>query len=115
MFDTIIVPARSDGFLDTFLAKNCWHAVRINAKNISKLKHIAAYQVAPIAAITHIAVIESIVPYSITGWYQINFKGAATSIGPISRLENNKVNMQSPRYALREKLLVAKSLDAVWS
>ncbi|WP_242610549.1 hypothetical protein [Burkholderia vietnamiensis] len=63
-FDTIVVPARDEGFKDTFLDKNCWYAVRINAKHISKLRYIAAYQVAPIAAITHIAEIESIVPCS---------------------------------------------------
>lgn len=114
-FDTIVVPARDDGFKETFIDQNCWYAVRINAKHISKLKHIAAYQVAPIAAITHIAEIESIVPYNDTGKYLVNFKGAATAIVPIPRTENCEANMQSPRYALREKLLAAKNLDAVWA
>lgn len=114
-FDTIVVPARDDGFKETFIDQNCWYAVRINAKHISKLKHIAAYQVAPIAAITHIAEIESIVPYNNTGKYLINFKGAATAIVPIPRTENCEANMQSPRYALREKLLAAKNLDVVWA
>ncbi|HDR9028546.1 TPA: GIY-YIG nuclease family protein [Burkholderia vietnamiensis] len=114
-FDTIVVPARDEGFKDTFLDKNCWYAVRINAKHISKLRYIAAYQVAPIAAITHIAEIESIVPYNDTGKYKINFKEAATAIVPIPRPEVTDVNMQSSRYALRDKLLAAKNLDEVWA
>jgi hypothetical protein len=89
--------------------------VRINVKHISKLKFIAAYQVAPVAAITHIAEIEAIVPYNDTGKYMIRFKAAATAIVPIPRPDNSEVNMQSSRYALREKLLAAKNLDEVWS
>jgi hypothetical protein len=113
-FDTIVVPAREDGFKDTFLDKNCWYAVRINAKHISKLKYVAAYQVAPVGAITHVAEIDSIVPYNDTGKYMIKFKGAATAIVPIPRSESSVVNMQSARYALREKLLAAKNIDQVW-
>ena len=52
-FDTIVVPAREEGFKQRFLNEHCWFAVRINAKHISKLKFIAAYQVAPVAAIIH--------------------------------------------------------------
>ncbi|MDD3609876.1 MAG: hypothetical protein PHI49_09010, partial [Halothiobacillaceae bacterium] len=114
-FDTIVVPAREEGFKQRFLNENCWFAVRINAKHISKLKFIAAYQVAPVAAITHIAEIEAILPYNDTGKYMIKFKGPATAIVPIPRPENSEVNMQSSRYALREKLLAAKNLDEVWS
>ncbi|WP_054286381.1 hypothetical protein [Gulbenkiania mobilis] len=114
-FDTIIVPAREEGFRQRFLNENCWFAVRINAKHISKLKFIAAYQVAPVTAITHIAEVEAILPYNDTRKYMIKFKGPATAIAPISRPENSDVSMQSPRYALREKLLTAKNLDEVWT
>lgn len=113
-FDTIVVPAREEGFKQRFLNENCWFAVRINVKHISKLKFIAAYQVAPVAAITHIAEIEAIVPYNDTGKYLIKFKGAATATVPIPRPESSVVNMQSSRYALRDKLLTAKNLDQVW-
>ncbi len=114
-FDTIVVPAREEGFKQRFLNENCWFSVRINAKHISKLKFIAAYQVAPVAAITHIAEVDLVLPYNDTGKYMIKFKGPATAIVPIPRPENSEVNMQSSRYALREKLLAAKNLDEVWS
>lgn len=113
-FDTIVVPARAQGFQQRFLGEHCWFAVRISAKHISKLKFIAAYQVAPVAAITHIAEIASIVPYNNTGKYMITFKEPATAIAPIGRANNSQVSMQSSRYALREKLLAAQNLDAVW-
>ena len=116
-FDTIVVPAREEGFKQHFLNEHepCWFAVRINEKHIAKLKFIAAYQVAPVAAITHIAEIEDIVPYNDTGKRMIKFKGKATAIDPIPRPESSEVNMQSSRYALRDKLLKAKNLDQVWA
>jgi predicted GIY-YIG superfamily endonuclease len=114
-FDTIVVPAREEGFRERFLNEHCWFSVRIDAKRISKLKFIAAYQVAPVAAITHIAEIETVVPYNDTGKYIITFKEAATEIDPIPRLESSDANLQSSRYALRDKLLAAKNLDEVWA
>lgn len=114
-FDTIVVPARETGFKEVFLGQNCWFAVRIGSKHIPKLKYIAGYQVAPVAAITHIAEIASVVPYEDTGKYRINFKAPATSIVHIPRAAASDVSMQSSRYALREKLLTAKNLDQVWA
>lgn len=114
-FDTIVVPAREEGFKQRFLNEHCWFAVRINAKHISKLKFIAAYQVAPVGAITHVAEIDAIVPYNDTGKYMIKFKAAATAIVPIPRSDGSDINMQSSRYALREKVLAAKNLDMVWA
>jgi len=115
LFDTIVVPAREEGFQQRFINENCWFAIRINAKHISKLKYIAVYRVAPIAAITHLAEISEIVPYENTGKYLLKFKSSAETIGPIPRLEISEVNMQSPRYALKDKLVIAKNLDEVWS
>lgn len=115
MVDTLVVPAREEGFQQRFLAENCWFAVRINPEKITKLKYIAAYRVAPIAAITHIAEILSIVPYENTGKYLIRFKSAARAIDPIPRQASSTISMQSPRYAQHQKLLAASHLDQVWS
>ncbi|MEM5297058.1 GIY-YIG nuclease family protein [Burkholderia sp. JPY481] len=114
-FDTIVIPARQEGFKQEFIGQNRWFAIRINAKHIPKLKYIAAYQVAPVGAVTHIAEIASIEPYADSGKYMLRFKGPATAIGPIPRLENSEVNMQSARYALRQKLLNAGDLDGIWA
>lgn len=113
-FDTIVAPAREEGFKQCFLNENCWFTVRINAKHISKLKCIATYQVASVAAITHIAEIEAILPYNDTGKYMIQFTKAATAIVPIPRPENSEVSIQSSRYGWQDRLLMAKNLDEVW-
>lgn len=58
--DTIVVPAREDGFNETFQGEDCWHAIPLNSSMIPKIKYVAAYQVAPVSAITHIAEVNSI-------------------------------------------------------
>lgn len=113
-FDTVVVPAREEGFQRVFIGENCWYAIRISARHIPKLKYIAAYRVAPIGAITHIAEIDTIMPYNNTGKYLLKFKGPATTIRPIPRPEESQVDLRSSRYALREKVLHAKTLDEVW-
>jgi hypothetical protein len=110
-FDTVVVPAREDGFQRRFLGENCWFAIRINARHISKIKYIAAYRVAPIGAVTHIAEVKSIEPYENTGKYMLRFKAAATEIPPIQR---GAVNVQSTRYTTRTKVLAAKTLNDIW-
>lgn len=114
VFDTIVVPAREDGFQKVFVGEKCWYAIRLNARYIPKLKYIAAYRVAPIAAITHLAEIERIEPYGNTGKYLLRFLEGAKPIGPIPRTENDQASMQSSRYALKEKLMAATRLDEVW-
>ena len=113
-FDTIVVPAREEGFNKRFLGEHCWFAIRINSKHIPKLKYIAAYQVAPVAAITHIAEIDTITPYEDSDKYILTFKKPACPLGPIPRISGSTITMQSPRYALHANLQSAHDLDAVW-
>ena len=40
--DTIVVPAREEGFQETFLGENRWYAIRIHSSMIPQIKHIAA-------------------------------------------------------------------------
>ena len=58
--DTIVVPAREDGFQKVFLGQNRWYAIRVHAAIKPQIKYIAVYQVAPVQAITHIASVSSI-------------------------------------------------------
>jgi len=108
--DTIIVPAQEDGFHRVFLGKNCWNAVRISGGRLNEIKFIAAYQTAPISAITHYAEVESIEPYGDGGKYQLNFKGPAQSIEPIKFGNAPSGAMQSIRYTSLEKLKTATEL-----
>lgn len=53
--DTIVVPAREEGFQESVLGENQWGEVRLHGSMIPKIKHLAVYRVSPISAITHVA------------------------------------------------------------
>ncbi len=110
--DTVIVPAREGGFKRTFLGKNQWYAIRISPAMKDRLKYIAAYQVAPISAVTHIAEIKEIRPYEDSGKYLVEFKEPAQAIGPIGPGKLH-YTFQGPTYVQRDKLLKAKTLEDV--
>ena len=114
-WDTIVVPAVAAGFHSTFIGKNCWFAIRINPAYIKDFRYLAAYQVAPISAVTHVAEIAEIVPYEDSGKYLVRFKGPAKPISPIP-YQTGKVGTQpqSPRYTYFEKLATAKFVDELW-
>lgn len=110
--DTIVVPAQEDGFNETFLGENCWYAIRIHASMIPKIKHIAAYQVAPVSAITHVADVASIDQWNDSNKYIVKFSKPAEPIGPLQLVPKGNVKApQAPRYASMTKLQAAKNLD----
>jgi hypothetical protein len=113
--DTIVVPARDAGFKNTFLGENHWRAIRIHQSMIPKIRHIAAYRVAPISAITHIAEVERIEPWKDSGKFAVIFKEPAQEITPIKWVPAGKVAApQSSRYTSFKRLSSAKSLDEVF-
>ena len=65
--DTVVVPARNDGFQAVFLHENRWYAIRLHATMRPQIKYIAVYQVAPISAITHIAPVRDVEPWQDSG------------------------------------------------
>lgn len=113
--DTVVVPARDDGFQDVFLKENRWYAVSIHGTMRPQIKYIAVYQVAPQSAITNVAPVGSIEPWGDTKKFVINFAEPARKIGPISLTKHGKVKApQNLRYTNYERLLQAKSLDDIW-
>lgn len=108
--DTIIVPAQEEGFRDVFLGENQWYAVKIGAAMKERIKYIAAYQVAPISAVTHIAEIKEIRPYKDTGKYLIIFKNPAEKIRKVPN-KNPKYAPQNVVYVKRDILMNVKFLD----
>jgi len=114
--NTIVVPAREEGFEKEFIANNCWYAIRIHASMIDKIKYIAAYQVAPVSAITHYAEVSSIEKWNDTNKYILRFKESAIEIKPISLDKDKKgVAPQAPRYTSLDKLLKAKVVSQVFN
>ncbi len=107
--DTIIVPARKEGFEKVFLGEHCWYAIRIREKRIPQMKYIAGYQVAPTSAITHIAKIKEIVPYGDDGKFKVIFEHPAQKIAPIPLGEKSKI--QGPAYCEYDRIKSSKSVD----
>ncbi len=115
IIDTVIVPAQKKGFDETFLDENQWYAIRIHSSMIDKIKYIAAYQVAPISAITHIAEVKEIKQWQDSGKYIVIFTDNAKEIQPKLLVKNGIVKApQSIRYANYNKMISAANLDEVF-
>lgn len=114
--DTIVVPAREDGFKEEFLGNQQWYAIRISASMLDKIKYIAAYQVAPVSAITHVAEVKSIEKYKDTNKYTVTFtEGSVRQIEKVVLNGGKKGKApQSPRYTSYAKLCTAKYLEDLW-
>jgi hypothetical protein len=110
--DTIVIPAQEEGFQEVFLGENCWYAIRIHSSMIPRIKYIAAYQVAPISAITHIAKVDRIEQWKDTNKYVVYFEEPAKQIGPIELIPKGIVKApQSSRYSNLQRIEQAKTLD----
>ena len=112
--DTIVVPANEDGFNEVFLNQDCWYAIRISSGKLNDIKYIAAYQTAPISAITHYAEVDSIEAYGDGTKYKLNFKGKAIKINAISFVGAKSGTMQGPRNTNLDILLKAKKWQDVF-
>lgn len=110
--DTIVVPAREDGFIETFLGENRWWQIRIHSSMIPKIKYIAAYRVAPISAITHIANVSSIEQWNDTSKFVVNFAMPADKLEAIKLVPKGSVKPPyGPRYTSKARLDAANTLD----
>lgn len=114
--DTVVVPAREEGFQKVFLKENRWFAIKMYANTRPNIKYIAAYRVAPQSAITHIAPVSSIEQWDgDPGKVVVNFAEPAREIGRITLLKDGRVKApQNLRYTNHERLLQAKTLDDIW-
>lgn len=113
--DTIVVPAREDGFNEEFLKNDRWYAIRISSAMIDKIRHIAAYQTAPVSGITYIADVERIEKYKDTDKYIVYFKpGTVKKINKVSLGQKKGMAPQAPRYSSYKAITAAKTLDDLW-
>ena len=115
-YDTIICPARDDGFHDTFLGENCWYAIRLNAKKIPFIRYCAIYRRRPTSAITHYARVSSIDRYKNTGKYILRFAGKPHRIRAVKlnpKAGRKRPAPQGPCFAKLARIRAAKTLDEV--
>ena len=109
--DTIVVPAQKEGFDKVFIGENAWWAIRVAAKHRDHLKWIAAYQVTPVCAVTHIAPIDHLEPFGDEGKFKVVFASAAQPLPkPIPFGDAQSGAMQGSRYTTREQLFGAQSV-----
>ena len=112
--DTIVVPARPEGFQRVFLGEHRWHEIRIHAGMRDQIRWIAAYQVAPTSAITHVAPVKSIEPWEDSGRFVVNFAEAAQEIQPIGLVGDGRVTgIQGPRYTTKARLDAARDVTDI--
>lgn len=112
--DTLIVPAREiDGFQDVFIKQNAWWQVRIAPDKLDKIKYIAAYRKAPIAAITHYAPVADIVTFGNDGKYKLIFSEPAKLLPQPITYDDDvpQGTMQSTKYTSLAKLLNSKKIS----
>jgi hypothetical protein len=113
--DTIIVPARKEGFNQLFLHEHMWRPVRIHESLLPRIRYIAGYQSAPISAITHVAEVERIEPFDGPGNYAVYFKGPAQEVGPIYPVPNGGSSPPTGnRYTSFARLCRAHTLEEVF-
>lgn len=117
--DTIVCPARQDGFESAFLGQHAWWAIRIGDQNRERIRYVAIYQVAPVSAITHYGSVDQIVPYegadASAGKYKILLKGNPIELQkPVLLGKQLYLKPQAPKYAVQDRILSAKTLDDVW-
>lgn len=113
--DTIVVPAQEGGFESVFLGEDCWYAIRIAGGMLPRIKYIAAYQSAPISAITHYAAVDRIEPYGDGGKYRVVFAEKAKTLPrPIPFADATPGSMQGARYTSLSKLLVATRVSELF-
>ena len=123
----VVVPTRKEPFYHLFLGQggeHCWHEIRISSEKLAKIKHIAAYQAAPVSAITHYAPVGRIEPYfgmsarklidgtekMINGEkYKLVFSEPAREIGPIPK--ERAAAPQGPFYTTMQKLKNTMTLE----
>lgn len=109
--DTIVVPAKEEGFREVFIDQDCWYAIRIGGGMVSKIRYIAAYQSSPVSAVTHYAPVKRIEPYGDEGKFKLVFAEAAKALPvPIPLSNAPSGSMQGPRYTNLKKLLSAKKV-----
>jgi hypothetical protein len=107
-YDTVVVPAKQDGFIETFLGEECWYYIRINEKHIPKLKYISIYVGKPVSAISHYAEIDRFEFDEVEGKYIVYFKGKPQKLDNEVPLGNAKPSsVRSPKYTTLSKIKTA--------
>lgn len=114
--DTIVCPAKEDGFNEVFLQEHRWFQIRIHPSRIPKIKYLAMYESAPVSAINYIGEVDHIKPYKNTGKYELVLRGPAEKLETPIRLSEENPNLapQGPKYTIRSLFEGATKLEDIF-
>ncbi len=113
--NTIVCPAKEEGFKRAFLGQKAWWAVKINPDRIPDIKYVAIYQSAPISKITYYGEVKEIKKYKDSGKYIIYLKGDPIKLkNPVRLGKNRYLCPQGSKYSVLDEILKAKTLDEIF-
>lgn len=113
-YDTIILPAHQDGFIETFIGESKWYPIRANDYKIRRMKYVAIYVGTPVSAITHYGKIKDggILYDDSSERYTILLDDSAIPLPHTIPLGNiNAAATRSPRYVKLDTLLNAETYE----
>ena len=119
--DTLIVPAKPEGFEDVFIGENRWYHIRISDEKINQIKYIAAYEAHNNKFIQYYAEVDYIENSKIKEGYKVvYFKNKATLLPNYRKIQLGKNKYYAPqsiRYVSSEKLFDenVKTLDQLFN
>lgn len=106
--DTLIVPAKPEGFEDAFLGEDRWYHIRISDEKINQIKYIAAYEAHNNKFIQYYAEVDHIENSKIKEGYKVvYFKNKAILLPNNRKIQLGKNKYYAPqsiRYVSSEKL-----------
>jgi hypothetical protein len=114
-YDTIILPAHDEGFLEVFMKQQKWYSFRIDEGRIDKVKYIAIYRSAPISGITHFAEIKEVRQYKNTKKKEAILKSKPVELEkPVVLGKYSAVGMRTPRYVKLSKLKKSDNIQELF-
>jgi len=115
--DTIVCPARPEGFKEVFLAQNRWYAIRMSAAMIPQIKYIAMYETNPYSGIRWIGYVQDIKPFKDSDKFEVILSEREKLDNPLRLTpeeRKKRVAPQGPRYTKMKLIKKAKKLSDIF-
>jgi len=112
--DTIVCPARPEGFKSVFLSQNRWYAIRMSAAMIPQIRYIAMYETRPYSGIRWIGKVQDIKPFQDSDKFEVILSEREKLENPLRLTAEEKrrgLAPMGPRYTKMELIRKAKKLS----
>jgi hypothetical protein len=115
--DTIVCPARSEGFESVFMNQNRWYAIRMSAAMIPQIRYIAMYETRPFSGIRWIGYVKEIRPYEDTDKFDVVLSQREKLANPVVLTPEEKkkgIAPRAPRYSNMDLIRKAKEIGDIF-